>query len=98
MVARRHRARADLLAAAADRRPPAARRAHRARALIQECKVVSSSLAMNPAHDLDTLTGRIGTILVYRHKQGEVLARIDDDDRAKACRSAIFHYHGMQVG
>src|SRR5262245_16717795 len=49
-------------------------------------------------HDLDTSTRGIGARLVHRNKQREVLARIIDDDRAKACRSTIFHDYGMQVG
>ena len=34
----------------------------------------------------------------YPTRPCEILARINDDDRAKACRSAIFHDYGMQVG
>src|SRR5262249_52429171 len=59
----------------------------------------SAALAeVNMPHDLDTSIGGIGAMLVHRNKQREVLARINDDDRAKACRSAIFHDYGMQVG
>src|SRR5215471_9417865 len=60
--------------------------------------MTGSSPEVNMPHDLDTSTRGIGARLVHRDKQSEVLARIDDDDRAKPCRSAIFHDYGMQIG
>src|SRR5262249_45133546 len=47
---------------------------------------------------LDTFTGGIVASLVYRNKEREGLARIDDDDRAKTYRSAIFYGYRMHVG